>query len=57
MMLHKAIQEAQEGERIEMYATDPSTEKDVERFCKFLGHKLLKKDKESDIFYFLIQKK
>ena len=38
MMLHKAIQDAQEGERIELYATDPSTEKDVERFCKFLGH-------------------
>ncbi len=56
MMLHKAIQDAQEGERIELYATDPSTEKDVDRFCEFLGHNLLKKNKKSDIFYFLIQK-
>ena len=55
MMLHKAVQEAKNGEKIELYATDPSTERDVIKFCKFLGHNLLKKTKEADIFYFLVQ--
>ena len=56
MLLHKAIQGAKKGDKIELFATDPSTERDVTRFCEFLGHKLLKKSLESDIFYFVIQK-
>ena len=56
MLLHKAIQGAKKGDKIELFATDPSTGRDVNRFCEFLGHKLLKKSLESGIFYFLIQK-
>jgi len=56
MLLHKAIQGVKKGDKIELFATDPSTERDVTRFCEFLGHKLLKKSLESDIFYFVIQK-
>ena len=56
MMLHRAIQEVKQGEQIELYATDPSTERDVDRFCNFLGHNLLKKETTSGSFYFLIEK-
>ncbi len=56
MLLHKAVQEAKKGDKIELFATDPSTERDVNRFCEFLGHKLLKKSIESGNFYFVIQK-
>ena len=38
-------------------ATDKSTERDVEKFCNFLGHKLLEKKKSSKVLYFLVQKK
>ena len=33
MMLHKAIQEISYGDKVELYATDPSTERDIDRFC------------------------
>ncbi len=36
MMLHKAVQEAKNGEKIELYATDHSKERDVIKFCNFL---------------------
>ena len=32
MMLHKAMQELKSGEKVELYATDPSTERDIDRF-------------------------
>ena len=37
MLLHKAIREAKHGDKIEVLATDPSTERDIEKFCNFLG--------------------
>lgn len=56
MMLHRAIQKVKQGEQIELYATDPSTERDIDRFCDFLGHNLLKKETFTEPFYFLIEK-
>ena len=56
MMLHKAIRESQHGDIIEVFATDPSTERDIDKFCEFLGHKLLKKEIEEDNFYYLVEK-
>ena len=56
MMLPRAIQEVKQGEQIELYATDPSTERDVDRFCNFLWHNLLKKETSTEPFYFLIEK-
>lgn len=56
MMLHKAMQGLKSGEKVELYATDPSTERDIDRFCKFLGHNLLTKKTSTEPFYFLIEK-
>ncbi|WP_439133700.1 sulfurtransferase TusA [Pseudomaricurvus sp.] len=41
MMLHKAMRDAQEGDVLKVVATDPSTERDIPKFCQFLGHELL----------------
>ena len=57
MMLHKAIRESRHGDKIEIFATDRSTERDIEKFCEFLGHKLLKKEIEKDSFYYLVEKR
>ena len=43
MLLHKAIRDSDSGDFIELVASDKSTERDVEKFCEFLGHKLLSK--------------
>lgn len=57
MLLHKAIRESKDGDLIKLTATDLSTERDVEKFCNFLGHKLIEKKKSPDSLYFLVQKK
>ena len=57
MLLHKAIRESDDGDFIEMNATDPSTERDVDKFCEFLGHKLLEKKITNENLYFVVQKK
>ena len=35
MLLHKAIRESNSGDLIYLTATDKSTERDVDKFCKF----------------------
>ena len=57
MMLHKAIRESQHGDKIEIFATDPSTERDIDKFCEFLGHKLIKREIEKNSFYYLVEKR
>lgn len=56
MMLHSAVRDAGVGELITMLATDPSAERDVEKFCRFLSHELLKVSKEENLFTFIIRK-
>ncbi|WP_208020169.1 sulfurtransferase TusA [Pseudoteredinibacter isoporae] len=42
MMLHKQVRECQEGQVLQVLATDPSTTRDIPKFCSFLGHELIK---------------
>lgn len=57
MLLHKAVREAGVGDVIEVIATDPSTTRDIPKFCHFLGHRLVKQDvrDKSYVFYVLKQ--
>lgn len=48
MLLHKTINQAQSGDVIRMVSTDPSSERDVPKFCMFLNHELLSHDNEDD---------
>lgn len=57
MLLHKKIRIASGGDRIKMLATDPSTKRDVARFCEFLRHELLVSDTFEDIYVFIIKKR
>ncbi|WP_298634164.1 sulfurtransferase TusA [uncultured Umboniibacter sp.] len=41
MMLHGAVREANHGERLQVLATDPSTQRDILKFCQFLEHSLI----------------
>ena len=41
MMLHQAMRKAQAGQIIQILATDPSTTRDIPKFCLHLGHELL----------------
>lgn len=41
MMLHQAVRKSQSGQVIHIVATDPSTTRDIPKFCTHLGHVLL----------------
>jgi len=56
MMLHNAVRDLAPGERIEVSATDPSTQRDIPRFCSFLGHELLEQGENAGIFRYVIRK-
>ncbi len=44
MLLHSKIREMAAGETVMILATDPATERDIPRFCQFLGHDLLARE-------------
>ncbi len=56
MMLHKAVKEVGEGDLIEVTATDPSTKRDIPKFCRFLGHELVSHSETEKAYTFLIRK-
>lgn len=56
MLLHKAIRELESGDYLEMLATDPSTQRDIPKFCQFLGHELVMQQDTDGIFTFHLRK-
>jgi tRNA 2-thiouridine synthesizing protein A len=56
MMLHGKIRALQSGQRLRVIATDPSTRRDIPKFCTFLGHQLLLQEEVGEEFVYLIEK-
>lgn len=56
MLLHKAIRDVEVGQIIKVIATDPSTQRDIPKFCQFLGHQLLDQATKDNKFQYWIQK-
>ena len=56
MLLHKKIRDVDSGEVIQVIATDPSTTRDIPKFCHFLGHTLLEQQEKDQSYYYLISK-
>ena len=56
MLLHKKVREVAAGDVIEVIATDPSTTRDIPKFCHFLGHKLVEQREDNSQYYYLIKK-
>ena len=56
MMLHKAVKEVAIGELIEVIATDPSTQRDIPKFCLFLGHELVEQKKTDTQYFYYVRK-
>lgn len=56
MMLHNKIRDIASGSVLEVVATDPSTQRDIPRFCEFLGHELLSATVSEDSFTYIIKK-
>jgi len=56
MMLHNSVRDTAAGEVIQMLATDPSTVRDVPKFCQFLGHELLEQVVEGGTYRYRIRR-
>lgn len=56
MMLHKIMREAVVGNVVEVIATDPSTFRDIPKFCLFLGHELIEQKETGTQYFFYIRK-
>ncbi|TQV67779.1 sulfurtransferase TusA [Exilibacterium tricleocarpae] len=56
MMLHNVVRDAVCGDVIEVIATDPSTTRDIPKFCDFLGHELLAQEERERKYFYYIRK-
>ncbi|ABD80417.1 sulfurtransferase TusA [Saccharophagus degradans] len=56
MLLHTAVRDADVGDVIRVEATDPSTQRDIPKFCQFLGHPLLASAHEDELYIYYIRK-
>ena len=56
MLLHNKIRDIAVGETVQLLATDPSTERDIPRFCHFLGHELLEQEVSGGSYRYLLRK-
>ncbi len=55
MMLHQAVRDMQAGQIIQVKATDPSTTRDIPKFCLFLGYELLEQSEAEGVFYYTLR--
>ena len=56
MLLHQHIRKIPVGEALYLLATDPATVRDVEKFCRFLGHTLWQSEASEGSYQFTIIK-
>ena len=57
MLLHNRIRDLAGGQKLRIIATDPSTSRDIPRFCLYLGHELLEQQRRGGKYIYLIRKK
>ncbi|WP_434134462.1 sulfurtransferase TusA [Pseudomonas luteola] len=57
MLLHNKVRDLAGGSLLKVIATDPSTQRDIPKFCMFLGHELVQKEEEGGKYLYWIRKK
>ena len=56
MLLHKTVRGMEAGQLVKVEATDPSTTRDIPKFCQFLGHELIDQSQQDDLYCYVIRK-
>jgi tRNA 2-thiouridine synthesizing protein A len=57
MMLHQKVRDLHAGGLLKVIATDPSTQRDIPKFCVFLGHDLVEQQAQGSTYLYWIRKK
>ena len=56
MLLHNRINDVAPGRVLRVRATDPSTTRDIPRFCQFLNHELMQQEETDGEYLFWIRR-
>jgi len=56
MLLHSTFKDIKVGDVVKVLATDPSTTRDIPKFCLFLGHELIEQAETGSGYEYLIRK-
>jgi len=56
MLLHNVIRDMEAGQVVQVLATDPSTQRDIPKFCSFLGHDLLRQEVSDGNYRYWLRK-
>jgi len=57
MMLHVKVKQMEPGQILRVLATDPSTTRDIKKFCTFLNFEFLSQNEDDKgVFEYLIKK-
>lgn len=54
--VRQAVMVVEPGATICVLATDPTSKRDFEMFAEATGHKLLRQDRQDDVFLYVIEK-
>lgn len=57
MLLHNKVRDLPAGGLLQVTASDPSTRRDIPKFCLFLGHELLRQEEQDGNYLYWIRKK
>lgn len=55
MLLHNKVRDLPPGAVLKVIATDPSTRRDIPKFCMFLGHELLQQLQQNGAYQYWIK--
>lgn len=55
MMMHQKVAELKAEDMIHVEATDPSTSRDIPKFCQFLGHELVDQNQDEAVYHYIIK--
>ena len=55
MLLHNKVRDLPPGALLKVIATDPSTRRDIPKFCMFLGHELLRQVQDNGAYHYWIR--
>ena len=56
MLLHSTFKDIKAGDVVKVLATDPSTQRDIPKFCLVLGHELLEQEEVGSEYQYRIRK-
>lgn len=56
MLMHNRMRDMSVDDVLLVLATDPSTQRDIPDFCRFLGHELLGQEEDDGVYRYRVRK-